>query len=174
MDFWDVLQARRSVRRYRTDLSVSDEQVQKLLEAAIAAPSAGNRQPWHFYVVRSQEVKDGLTEAAFGQGFVAQASAVIVVCANPGQSASRYGPRGRDLYCIQDTAIATTYMMLAATDMGLATCWVGAFDEARAAAVLDLPRNLRPVAMLPVGYAAREIAGRSSRRPLSEVVTFVE
>lgn len=174
MEFQDVIESRRSVRRYRTDMPVTDEQVQTLLEAAIASPSAGNRQPWHFYVVRDPAVKEGLATAALGQGFVAEAPVVIVVCADPERSAARYSSRGRDLYSIQDTAIATTYMMLAATDMGLATCWVGAFDEARAAAVLELPGHLRPVAMLPVAYAAREASGRTSRRPLDEVVTFVE
>ncbi len=174
MEFTDVIQARRSVRRFRTDMPVSDEQVQTLLEAAIASPSAGNCQPWHFYVVRDPALRKGLVTAALGQAYVAEAPVVIVVCADPERSAARYGSRGRDLYCIQDTAIATTYMMLAATNMGLETCWIGAFDEERAAAVLDLPPHLRPVAMLPVGHAAREASGRSSRRPQEDVVTFVE
>lgn len=173
MEFRDVIRARRSVRRYQADMPVTEEQVQTLLEAAVASPSAGNRQPWHFYVVRDSAIKEGLAAAA-GQGFVADAPVIIVVCADPERSAARYASRGRDLYAIQDTAIATTYMMLAATDMGLATCWIGAFDEARAAAVLDLPGHLRPVAMLPVGHPAREVSGRTSRRPLGEVVTFVE
>jgi nitroreductase len=174
MEFWDVIRTRRSVRQYQSDKPVSDEQVRRLLEAAIAAPSGGNRQPWHFYVVRSKEVKDGLAEAAFGQSFVAEAPVAIVVCADAGRSASRYGDRGRDLYTIQDTAIAGTHIMLTAVDMGLATCWVGAFDEEQAARVLRLPQYLRPVAIFPIGHAAKEPAGRTSRRPMSEVTTFVE
>ena len=174
MEFWEVIQARRSVRQFQPDKQVRDEQVRRLLEAALISPSAGNRQPWHFYVVRSKEIKAGLVEAAHGQAFVAQAPVVIVVCADAARSASRYAERGRELYCIQDTAIAATQIVLAAVDMGLGTCWVGAFDEERAAAALHLPQVLRPVAILPIGYPVKESGGRTSRRPLDEVVTFLE
>ncbi|MBC7260127.1 MAG: nitroreductase family protein [Chloroflexi bacterium] len=174
MEFWEVILTRRSVRQFRQDKPLKEAQVEKLLEAAIRAPSAGNRQPWHFYVVWSQDVKDGLAEAAFGQGFIAEAPVVIVVCADASRSAARYGSRGRDLYCIQDTAIAATHIMLAAVDMGLGTCWVGAFDEEQAAAVLRLPAVLRPVAILPIGYPAKEGGPRTPRRGMSEVVTTLK
>lgn len=174
MEFWDVIHARRSVRQFRQDKPVKEAQVEKLLEAAIRAPSAGNRQPWHFYVVWSQDVKDGLAAAAFDQTFVAEAPVVIVVCADAARSAARYGSRGRDLYCIQDTAIAATHIMLAAVDMGLGVCWVGAFDEEQAAAVLRLPAMLRPVAILPIGYPAKEGGARTPRRSMQEVVTVVK
>ncbi len=174
MEFWDVIHARRSVRQFRQDKPVKEAQVQKLLEAAIRAPSAGNRQPWHFYVVWSQDVKDGLAAAAFDQTFVAEAPVVIVVCADAARSSARYGSRGRDLYCIQDTAIATTYILLAAVDMGLGACWVGAFDEEQAAAVLRLPAVLRPVAIVPIGYPAKEGGAHTPRRGLDEVVTTVK
>ena len=174
MEFWDVIQSRRSVRQFLPDKPVKDEQVRRLLEAATMSANAGNRQPWHFYVVRSKKVKEGLVEAANGQTFVAQAPVVIVVCADAARSGSRYAERGRGLYCIQDTAIAATQIMLAAVDMRLGTCWVGAFDEERAAAALHLPQVLRPVAMLPIGYPAKEAGSRTSRRPMNEVTTFVE
>jgi nitroreductase len=173
MEFWEVIQARRSVRQFQTDMHVRDEQVRRLLEAAIISPSAGNRQPWHFYVVRSKAVKEGLVEAANGQAFIAEAPVVIVVCADAARSGSRYAERGRELYCLQDTAIAATQIMLAAVDMGLGACWVGAFDEERAAAALRLPSILRPVAILPIGYPAKDLGARTSRRPLDEVTTFV-
>lgn len=173
MEFWEVIRTRRSVRQFLPDKQVKDEQVRRLLEAAIMSANAGNRQPWHFYVVRAKDVKDGLVEAAHGQAFVAQAPVVIVICADAARSGSRYAERGRELYCIQDTAIAATQIMLAAVDMGLGTCWVGAFDEERAAAALRLPSVLRPVAILPVGYPAKDTGGRTSRRPMDEVTTFV-
>ena len=106
MDLWEAIKERRSIRRYVQGRDVPAETVEQLLQAAIAAPSAGNRQPWHFVVVRDSETKQGLAEAA-GQRFVAQAPVVIVVCANPARSASRYGQRGSELYCLQDTAAAT-------------------------------------------------------------------
>jgi len=167
-DFWQVLTGRRSVRAFERSQNVSDEQVQQLLQAAIAAPSAGNMQPWFFYVVRDLEVRRRLARAAWGQDFVAEAPVAIVVCAEPERSARRYADRGRELYCLQDTAAATENILLTAVALGLAACWVGAFDEAAAAQALHLPPTQRPVAILPIGHPA-ESPARRPRRPLSEV-----
>ena len=172
-DFWQVLQARHSVRRFDPGVPVSAETVNKLLEAAIASPSAGNRQPWHFYVVRDAGVQQGLAAAAYGQDFVAQAPVIVVVCADAEQSAARYGDRGRELYCLQDTAAATEHILLAAVALGLGGCWVGAFDERRAAHVLDLPSRHRPVAIVPIGQPASRPAARTGRRALEAVASYV-
>ncbi|MGD8790944.1 MAG: nitroreductase family protein [Anaerolineae bacterium] len=172
-DFWQVLQARRSVRHFDPDVPVPPETVERLLAAAIAAPSAGNRQPWHFYVVRDPAVRRGLAAAAYGQDFVAQAPVVIVVCADPEQSAERYKERGRVLYCLQDTAVATEHILLAAVAVGLGGCWVGAFDEGAAARVLALPARHRPVAILPIGKPAGEAARRTPREPIEAVASYV-
>jgi nitroreductase len=174
MDFWQVLQERYSVRDFDTTLDVPPEMVERILEAAIRAPSAGNRQPWHFYVVRNVQMRQGLAAAAYGQGFIAQAPVAIVVCADAEQSAGRYGNRGRTLYCLQDTAAATEHILLAAVALGLGGCWVGAFDEAHAARVLGLPGRHRPVAILPIGKPARESARRTPRQPLQQVVSHIE
>jgi len=168
VDFWQVLAGRRSIRAFERSKNVSDEQVQQLLQAAIAAPSAGNMQPWFFYVVRDPAVRQSLAQAAWGQGFVAEAPLAIVVCAEPERSAMRYGDRGRKLYCLQDTAAATENILLTAVALGLSACWVGAFDEAAAAQALHLPPTQRPVAILPIGHPA-ESPARRPRRPLSEV-----
>ena len=106
MDLWEAIKERRSIRRYVQGRDVPPETVEQLLQAAIAAPSAGNRQPWHFVVVRDPETKRGLAEAAYGQRFVAQAPVVIVVCADPAQSASRYGQRGSELVLLDCRALA--------------------------------------------------------------------
>jgi nitroreductase len=172
MDFWETIEKRHSVRSFLPE-DVPEEDVRKILMAAIRAPSAGNRQPWHFYVVRNPQVKRKLAQAALNQEFVAQAPVVIVVCAEPSRSAARYGSRGSELYCLQDTAAATEHILLAATALGYGSCWVGAFDEAGVAAVLNLPSNLRPVAMVPIGKPGREASARTSRRPLEEVCTFL-
>jgi nitroreductase len=174
MDFWTAVNTRYSVRAFDPESEVSSDQVERLLDAALQAPSAGNRQPWHFYVVRNPSQKRGLAAAAYGQGFVAQAPVVIVVCANPPQSAARYGTRGYELYCLQDTAAAAEHILLGAVALGLGGCWVGAFDEAQVARVLRMPANLRPVAILPLGKPATDEAGRSPRRPKGEVVTHLE
>jgi len=171
MDLFEVIESRRSIRRFDPAVDVPPETVERLLNAAILAENAGNRQPWHFYVVRDPELRQGLVAAAGGQGMIGQAPVAIVVCADAGQSAGRYGRRGRELYCLQDTAAAVDHILLSAVALGLGSCWVGAFDEGEAARVLELPANHRPVVILPIGKPA-EAPGRRSRRPLGEVVTY--
>lgn len=167
----DVLKAiknRRSVRAF-SNQPVSDEEVEKLIDAARWAPSAGNIQPWEFIVIRDPKIKHGLCEAALDQTFIEEAPVVIVVCANPQRSGQGYGSRGINLYCIQDTAAATQNILLAAHAMGLATCWVGAFHEDEAKEVLNVPDGVRPIAIIPVGHAA-ETPKTRMRRPLNEIV----
>lgn len=174
MDFWEVLEARRSVRDFETERDVPSEMVTRLLDAAIRAPSAGNCQPWYFFVVRDQAVKNALAQAALNQWFLSHAPVVVVVCAEPERSALRYGDRGRRLYSLQDTAAATENLLLAAVALGLGACWVGAFDEEEASRALELPPHLRPVAIIPMGYPARRPSLRSDRRRLDTVRQIVE
>lgn len=168
MDVFEAIKNRRSTRAF-TSQAISNAQVKKLLEAARQAPSAGNIQPWEFVVVRKPEVKRGLCEAAGNQNFIEKAPVVIVVCANTSRSGQRYGSRGVDLYCLQDTAAATQNMLLAAHALGLATCWVGAFEEKEARKVLKTPAAVRPVAIIPVGHSAQK-PKIGSRRTLNEFV----
>jgi nitroreductase len=171
MDFWKTIEKRHSVRRFNSAHDIAPETVERILSAAILAPSAGNCQPWHFFVIRDTEVKERLAEAAWGQRFITEAAVVIVVCTEPARSSARYGPRGSRLYCLQDTAAATEHILLAATALGLGSCWVGAFDEGAAAQVLQLPNDLRPVAIVPIGYPLRPTGRQTGRRELDEVVT---
>jgi len=168
MDVFQAIQGRRSVRSFRPD-PVSEEDLRKILEAAIAAPSAGNRQPWEFIVVRDGERKREVAEAAYGQHFIEEAPVVVVVCANLVRSATVYGRRGEELYAIQDTAAAVQNMLLAAFALGYGTCWVGAFDEEKVSRVLKIPKGVRPVAIVPIGRPA-EKPSKTSRLPLSKVV----
>ncbi len=173
MDFWQVLESRRSIRDFDPAADVPPETVERIVQAALRAPSAGNRQPWHFYIVRDAEARRGLAAAAYGQEFIAVAPVAIVVCADAEQSAQRYGQRGRDLYCLQDTAAAVEHILLAAVASGLGACWVGAFDERRAARVLNLPHRHRPVAILPIGKPAGGPGMRTSRRSLQAVTSHI-
>jgi nitroreductase len=174
MDFWQVLDNRVSVRDFDPGEYLPSEVVDRLLASAIRAPSAGNRQPWHFYVVRDPDVRRGLASAAYGQQFVAIAPVVIVVCADAEQSAGRYGRRGRELYCLQDTAAAVEHILLAAVALGYGSCWVGSFDEQQVIELLSLRREHRPIAILPIGKPAGRPDRRTSRRLLTEVVSYVE
>jgi nitroreductase len=173
MDLWQAIEERYSARAFDPDTGVSPEIVERLLRAAIRSPSAGNRQPWHFYVVRDASVRQSLAAAAYDQAFVAQAPVVVVVCADAEQSAARYGDRGRELYCLQDTAAATEHLLLAAVALGLGGCWVGAFDEREAAHVLDLPSRHRPVAIVPIGQPTARPSAHTGRRALETVASYI-
>ncbi len=166
-----MLAARRSVRHFDAKRAVSDQQIRALLMAAIAAPTAGNIQPWRFVVVRSQEARDRLA-SALHQHWAAAAPAVIVVCVDPRPCAARYGDRGEQLYSIQDTAAAAENVLLAAVDLGLSSCWIGAFDEHGVRAALGLSGHVTPVAILPVGHSA-ESGARPARRPIEEITTWL-
>lgn len=162
---------RYSCRRYRTD-PVSEDIMQKLIDAALSAPSAGNLQPWRLYVITSGNIREALAGAAYGQRFVAEAPVVFAVCAVPGEAEKRYGIRGRDLYCIQDTAALVENLLLAAQDHSLGSCWVGAFQEEEVRKVLSVPDGWRPVALVPVGYPGEPAAARIRKRQ-EDVVRYV-
>ena len=168
MDVFKAIKGRRSLRAF-TNKPVPDKDVMKILDAARQAPSAGNLQPWEFIVVRDVEIKKGLAQAALNQTFIEEVSVVIVVCADKSRSSRRYGSRGSSFFCIQDTAAAIQNLHLAAHALGLGTCWVGAFNEAEARKLLSTPPNIRPVAIIPVGYPAEKPTHRP-RRPLTEIV----
>ncbi|MDH5624107.1 MAG: nitroreductase family protein [Candidatus Bathyarchaeota archaeon] len=170
MDVFEAIKNRRSVRAYTSE-EVSEEDVKRLIEAARLAPSAGNIQPWEFVIVRNTETKRRLSDAALHQTFIEEAPVVIVVCADVERSSWGYGSRGANLYCLQDTAAATENMLLAAQALGLATCWVGAFHEDAVAKVINTPRNVRPVAIVPVGFPA-EKPNPPPRRSIKELVHY--
>jgi nitroreductase len=168
MEFFDVIEARRSVRPFR-DTTVEPEKLERILGAARLAPSAGDLQSYRIVVIDDAATKAALAAAALGQDFVAAAPVVLVFCADAKRCESRYGHRGATLFCVQDATIAACYAQLAAAGQGLASCWVGAFDEAAVAAALGAPPELRPVAIMPIGRAAEQ-PERPHRRPLAELV----
>ena len=170
LEVFEAIRGRRSIRAFESR-EVPEELVERLIEAARWAPSAGNIQPWEFIIVKKPEIKRKLAEAALGQSFIEEAPVVIVVCADEVRSTQGYGMRGKTLYCIQDTAAAAQNIHLAAYSMGLGTCWVGAFREDEARKVLKTPAGIRPVAIIPVGYPAEAPSPRG-RRPLKQMVHY--
>jgi nitroreductase len=151
MDCMEAINGRRSVRKFK-DRAVGNEIIEELLNAAQMAPSAGNLQGRDYIVVSNKISKQKLKEAALGQSFIEQAPVVIVVVANIERSSRIYRSRG-ELYAIQDATAGVENLLLAAHSMGLATCWVGAFDENAVSEILGIPHKTRPVAIIPVGYA---------------------
>lgn len=167
MEVFEAIKKRRSVRRFDPARKVTDEQIEKLLEAARWAPSAGNLQSWFFVVVRDGKIKERLVSEAWVQEFIVEAPVVFVVCSDPKRTAWRYGKRGTR-YTIQDTAIAAQNIWLAATAMGLGACFLAAFNGEKTAQILGLEKGLHPIAIMPLGYPA-ESPSPPPRRPLREI-----
>lgn len=166
MDVFLALKERRSVRHYKP-LPVEEGKLKRVLEAARLAPSAGNRQPWKFVIVRDEAKREALAKAANDQAFVAEASVVIAACATQTDHVMANGQ-----YCYPiDLAIAVDHMTLVAVEEGLGTCWIGAFSEPEVKRILKIPERVRVVALLPLGYP--EPGSRtSSRKRLEQIVSF--
>ncbi|MEM7819739.1 MAG: nitroreductase family protein [Candidatus Aenigmatarchaeota archaeon] len=168
MEFFDVLKKRFSVRSFK-NREVEEEKINKILEAANSAPSAGNLQGYEIILIKDSNKKSLIAKAAYGQHFIEEAPIVLIICANEKRSASRYGKRGKELYCINDASIAAAYIELAACNLGLGSVWVGAFDENEIKKIIDAPEYIRPIAIIPIGYP-NEIPGRRERRKLDDLV----
>lgn len=155
MELMEAIMKRRSIRKF-TDERVKEDDIGQIISACKWAPSAGNRQPWEVIVVKDEELKEELADAAMGQKWMIYAPVILVVCINKKMAEGAYGERGIELYAIQSTAAAIQNMLLRATDIGLATCWVGAFDEESVAALLECKDWIRPVALIPVGHTKKD------------------
>jgi nitroreductase len=151
MNIFEAIFGRRSVRKFKKE-EIDERLIGLMLFCATQAPSAGNTQDWVFIVVKDEEIKRKLAKAALDQDFIAEAPVVIVACSDLKKISLRYEERGERLYSAQDVAAATQNLMLAAYALGLGSCWVGAFDEEEVKFILELPENIRPLVIIPVGY----------------------
>ena len=165
--FLDLAEKRRSVRAYKPD-AVPEELLQTALEAGRLAPSACNKQPWRFIVVRSETVRRALG-AAYAREWFWKAPLVVAVCVLPKEAWTR-SHDGKN-YAMVDGALAMDHLQLAAAELGLGTCWIAAFDPAAAREILGLPDGAEIVGMTPLGFPDVEANPRvRSRRPLGEMV----
>ena len=171
MEFNEVLEKRHSVRAFEHK-DITKDKLDKILKAVLSCPTAGNLQSYRVWVVKDKKRKIAVSEAALGQTFVADAPVVLVFCACPSNISSKYGSRGRELYSTQDATIATAFAHLAAVAEGLGSCWVGAFDPDAVKKALDMPENMIPVSILPIGVPGGETS-KTARKPLKDMVTFV-
>ncbi len=169
-DFFETVRHRHSIRTFRSDLAVETEKLHAILEMACAAPSAGDLQSYHIYVVQDETRRKQLNAAANDQPFIAEAPVSLIFCSDPARAAGKYGKRGEKLYALQDATIAATYAQLAIVAAGLGSTWVGHFNGDKLKAALGIEAGLEPVAILCVGYPA-ELPEESPRRHLDEVVT---
>lgn len=163
MNYFNVLEARKSIRAY-TDTPVKEAHLERIFQAVNQAPSAGNLQAFEIYLVTNVDQRMQLAKAALDQEFIAQAPVVLIFCTHADRSAVRYSERGNDLYCLQDATIACTYAMLSATALGLSSVWIGAFNESQVSTIIGTHPGHRPVAMLPIGFAAEEPRVKSRRK----------
>jgi nitroreductase len=170
LDVFEAIKERRSIRNFR-DETILKHDIDHLIEASLWAPSAGNIHPLGLVIVRDANTKCKLSEAALNQTFIQKAPVCFVFCADVNRSRRGYGRRGEELYSLQDTAAAVQNLLLAAQALGLGTCWVGAFDEMKVAKVVNAPYNMKPVAIVPLGYPA-EYPVAPFRRSVSEIVHY--
>lgn len=167
MDVYDAIRTRKSVRSY-LDKPVPDTVLRRLLDAARMAPSASNRQEWRFIVVRNPETRMHLMQAAKGQAFVAEAPVVLACCA---ETDGHVMTCGQPCYPI-DVAIAIDHLTLAAVTEGLGTCWIGAFEEEAVQVVLGIPRGVRVVELLTLGYPVDPESTSKQRLSLRDIVKY--
>jgi nitroreductase len=164
--FSDLIQTRYSVRAYRPD-PVEEEKLKRVLEAAQLAPTAANRQPFRLIVIRTEGREEEL-KRIYHRDWFRQAPYVICACGLPEEA--WVGKDGIS-YLWVDVAIAMDHLILAATELGLGTCWVAAFDKEAARQVLDLPEGVEPILVTPLGYPADHPEPKE-RKELSQLVRY--
>lgn len=167
MDIYEIVKKRRSVRSYKPE-PVEDEKLRRILEAALSAPSAANRQPVYFVVIKEEKIKHQLKNAYNAVWFYT-APIIICVCSIPEKGWKRGDGKN---YADIDATIAMDHLILAATAEGLATCWVAAFKVPDVKSVLNLPQGIEPIALTPLGYPLDHPAP-TYRKPLEEFAHII-
>ncbi len=147
MDVFETFMNRRSVRSYAQN-PVPNEVLVKILDAARLAPSAGRKQPWHFIIVKDEEKRARIARGCRFGRFLSESPVVIIACGDK---------KGSPRWYAVDTAIALEHIVLAATALGLGTCWIGMFDEKDIHEMLDLPENFKIIALMALGYPRKTV-----------------
>ncbi|MFB3851106.1 MAG: nitroreductase family protein [Acidobacteriota bacterium] len=169
MDFFELMEKRRSVRAFKSD-PVPQEEIDKIIEAVRIAPSAGNVQAFKMKIVEDRETKEKLVKASFGQSFIAQAPIIIGFFAVPSEAGKHYGERGENLYSVQDATIAIYTAHLAVDALGLGSCWIGAFNDGQVCEAFKVDsKKYIPIGFLPIGYPNEE-PKKKKRKKLEELL----
>jgi len=170
MELIKAIKGRRSVRNY-LQKDVSWNLISEVLNAGRWAPTSGNLQNFKFIVIRDKKIRNKLSDAGFYQPWMKRAPVHIVVCALIPKIKRVYGVRGEALYAVQNCALVAQNMMLRAYDLGLGTCFVGAFDEEKVRKLLDIDEKARPQAIITLGYPRKPLP-RPRREDLATKVFF--
>jgi nitroreductase len=170
MNTLDAINARRSIRKY-LDRPVEFEKLMIILDAASKAPSAGNLQDWRFLLVTDRTLIKQVAGYSIEQYWIQTAPVLVIICAVPEKHEMYYGLRGKRLYNIQDCAAAIENILLAATDAGLGSCWIGAFEEEKVRTLFNIPIDVRPQAIISLGYPD-ETPKERQLLPMEQLVYF--
>ncbi|MBD3207705.1 nitroreductase [Candidatus Bathyarchaeota archaeon] len=162
MNVIEAIQTRRSIRKYK-DEPIPDEDLMKILEAARIAPSAGNKQPWRFVVVRNDEKRKKLGEIARNQTWISNAGIIVAALAMDPKDPEVY-----ERWAERDVMTAVEHMVLASWDLGYGTCWIGAFTEEPVKELLGVPDEMTVICLLPIGVPDVEPKDRG-RKDFSEI-----
>ncbi len=167
MNVYEAIKKRKSIRKYKPK-KIDKKIIGLLLEAAIEAPCAGNVEEWRFIVVEDEKLKEKIAKACYKQYWMKDASVLIVICADLDEISSYYGERGEKVYAYLDVAHAAQNILLLATELGLGTCIIAAFDEKEIQTILNLPERILPVEIITVGYPEEEPV-KPERKDLREI-----
>lgn len=148
-----VIRKRKMIRKYDQSREVPEKIINKLIDNASRAPSAGHTQVQEFVVIKDPSIKRKLRLASVNQEQVEEAPVLIVVCSNTSRSVGRYGERGKEFYSIIDGAFASMLILLTATNEGLGASFVGAFNDEKVSKILELPEHVRPIGIIAIGYS---------------------
>ncbi len=179
MDFLELVQKRRSVRRY-SDRPVAKEDILKCIEAARLAPSACNSQPWHFIVIDEPGLRKRVAERIFSglyamNKFAQEAPVLVAVVSEKMKFLASAGSQIRDTrYCLVDIGIACEHLILQAQELGIGSCWMGWFDEKALKDELKISKNKKIDIVIALGYAAEDKVVPKARKLLGEISSFNE
>jgi nitroreductase len=149
----EVIRKRKMIRKYAQTREVPDKIINKLIDNASRAPSAGHTQVQEFIVIKDASTKRKLRLASVNQEQVEEPPVLIVVCSNTSRSVGRYGERGKEFYSVIDGAFASMLILLTATNEGLGASFVGAFNDEKVSEILGLPEHVRPIGIIALGYS---------------------
>jgi nitroreductase len=166
MEYFDLIKNRYSVRAYKPD-SIEDAKLQAILDAARLAPTADNRQPFQLIVIHTSGREEEL-QRIYRRDWFTQAPIILCACGVPRLSWVR---RDQRRYLDVDVAIVMDHVILAATNLGLGTCWIAAFNSVAAREILSIPEDIEPLIFTPIGYPDDQ-AGAKERKPLSELIRY--
>lgn len=155
MEVEECIKTRRSIRRF-LDIKIEKEKISQILEAGRMAPTAGNLQNQKIILVTEDELKKRVADACLQQYWIATAPLIIVVCSDHEIQTMHYGKRG-EMYAVQSCSAVVMNMILMAHSLGIASCWVSAFDDDALRRELGIPSNIMPQVVLPLGYPDEKV-----------------